>query len=925
MDEIVTIVVILVLLIPATLIYLVVALSRLKTRVTTLEAMQAATPAPATPRAEKPAPPAKAADTARPAPWSKAKPFVPPPPASSEEPAAPTPEPQPTAPAAARSNAQTKVSKSAPPQAPEESPQMNFVVRKNLFSRLVDWVTNNWFYAIAAVSLALAGLFFVQYGIENGFLSPAVRITLAIAFGVALIGGGEYIRRRFGAGEDDSTAYLPETFSGAGIVAIFGGIVSARLLYGLIGPEVAFAGLFATALIAMVLGWFNGPFLAAVGVVGGMIAPFVIGGSSDNADWLYGYFAAITLLGLGIDTIRRWAWVSVVTLVAAYAAGNLVALSVVSTTGIPQALYLTALAVMAIAIPARSIWPNHDGKMVLRLLIGNRFTGWPEFPTRLSFGALLASSTLLAFLADQGWTQFWVAAAALGFLTVAMITWARNARALQDQTVIPALALLLTIDLFAPSSGMIGINPNSITWMIGLGIVVSALAGWRSLAENETAVFWGAGAALFAPILAIVLELTWFPDGKIGANIWALHVIAVAALMVFLAERFARKDGPENRLRLALATISALATIAFACALVLNSAALTVALAAVIIAGAWMDRRFDLPLMSYFVTVGVVVVGFRLIGDPGISWAQEAPILEVIAAFGGSLVALVGSLILLEPRERADTKIMLDSASWSVGGAFLSLLFYRAIAAYAGAAQTDSHWALSLTATVWIGVALAQLQRLPIGGQLRLVRLGLAGLFGVLAGIYLLGAVFPANPILNGGEVILGPVIVNTLMVAYLFPALVLMAGAMRIKSLPLSISLLLKIGAVALSAMWLGLTIRHFWQGAEGMASGTVTQPELYSYTLALLVVGAAVFYQAIARSSKVLRRAGLAVIGLAVAKAFLIDISGLGGLIRVFAFLGLGLLLAALAWLDRWGQMQNRNRAEQPGEGPAPEPLDG
>jgi|TARA_B110000967_G_scaffold183732_1_gene202618 uncharacterized membrane protein len=80
------------------------------------------------------------------------------------------------------------------------------------------------------------------------------------------------------------------------------------------------------------------------------------------------------------------------------------------------------------------------------------------------------------------------------------------------------------------------------------------------------------------------------------------------------------------------------------------------------------------------------------------------------------------------------------------------------------------------------------------------------------------------------------------------------------------------------------------------------VGQPELYSHTVALLTVGAGLFYQSLARSSVMLRKAGLLVIGLAVAKVFMIDIGSLGGLIRVFSLLFLGLALAALAWLNRW-----------------------
>jgi uncharacterized membrane protein len=51
---------------------------------------------------------------------------------------------------------------------------------------------------VSAFSLALAGMFLVQYGIEAGLLPPVVRVMLALLFGAALIVAGEAIRRRTG-------------------------------------------------------------------------------------------------------------------------------------------------------------------------------------------------------------------------------------------------------------------------------------------------------------------------------------------------------------------------------------------------------------------------------------------------------------------------------------------------------------------------------------------------------------------------------------------------------------------------------------------------------------------------------------------------------------------------------------------------------
>jgi uncharacterized membrane protein len=44
------------------------------------------------------------------------------------------------------------------------------------------------------------------------------------------------------------------------------------------------------------------------------------------------------------------------------------------------------------------------------------------------------------------------------------------------------------------------------------------------------------------------------------------------------------------------------------------------------------------------------------------------------------------------------------------------------------------------------------------------------------------------------------------------------------------------------------------------------------------------------------------MGIIGVAIAKVFLVDAAGLTGLLRVVSFLGLGLVLAGLAWLNRW-----------------------
>ncbi|WP_424832817.1 DUF2339 domain-containing protein [Ruegeria sp.] len=801
------------------------------------------------------------------------------------------------------------------------------VLRQDRFAALGAWMRDSWFYAVSALSLALAGIFLVQYGVENGLLPPSARVLAALAFGVVLIIAGEIVRRRFGDGESSATAYLPSVFSGAGLVTLFGGVLAARQLYGLIGAEAALVGMVVIALAGLILGWFHGPLLAAVGLIGGFAAPFVVGGSSEDPSWLYGYFLMLAILGLGIDTVRRWAWISVLTLLAAYTSTFLLVVSSPST----EPAYLTCVSVVAliaIAIPVRRVWPNHDGTMILEIVQRKKGDPWPEFPTRLAFGAVAVSSAILSLFWANSVAEFWLVVTLLTALTLAVMVWAENARALQDITLFPALGLVWFVFAHGVNGGPVerifantyaetveADTPFVITILVAIGLVISGLAAWRSLRAPNYKAIWAGAAAVFAPAMAIALEIGWRPAIVIGAYPWALHAIVLGAFMVVLAERFSRADGPD-RMRPALAALSALSCLAFACVIVLSSAALTIALVATVIVAAALDRKFTLPPMTWFIWVGVFTVTVRLVLNPGLDWADTAPVSELALVYGGATLGFLIAWWQLRPLTRPVAALLLESAAWATGGILLSLLLLRWLEGFGEGGAKDSHWGLGLLSVIWLLLAYAQVQRFELGGKLNYARYLLAAFFAAHGIARLAQALTDANPLLvPNTDPVLGLPVVNTLAVAYLLPALAMAMSAWRLPLMPVRLRQVSFGAAGILATIWLGLMIRHFWQGSAGMYEGNgVTQPELYTYTLTLLVIGGALFYQSLARHSDLMRKAGLAVIGLAVAKVFLIDIAGLGGLIRVFSLLALGLALAGLAWLNRWAMLRHSPQGSEP-----------
>lgn len=845
------------------------------------------------------------------------------PPAAATPPVEPQPGlPEPTASPwqrAMAAHAAAKVDAAKDTAAPvDAAPDQNrpIVLTADRLAKLTAWLRDNWVYAVSALSLALAGVFFVQYGIEKGLLPPAVRVAFAMLFGAALIVVGEWMRRKHGDDTAANTAYLPSVFAGAGLVSIFAAIIAARQMYGLIGQEVAFVGLVLTAILAIVLGWFYGPLLAATGLIGAALAPMVVGGNSTNTDWLYGYFTLIAATGLAIDAIRRWAWVSVLALAIGYGCGFLILSAGAAPSG--WTATLTILALLAASLPLLQAIPRHDGPATLEAAV-LRNGIWPSFPTRLAAGAMLATTLgLLALDADTALDGM-VVYAALTLLATAYLLWADKARGLIDLALLPMVAFLIRLALDAVStaplmwefaSQAIALRPAetaapyTVTVLLGLATLISGAAALRARGTLYPSLF-ALAASLVAPLAAVVLELLWHPAQTLGDGPWALHIMALAALMTVFAITFAKTD-PTKRSS-AYATLSALSLIALSLFLLTTQSALTLALAALVLAAAWLDRRFKLPEMAWFIQLGCAVIGYRLTVDPGFAAALSAPLPQVWIAYAGTVATLTAAWLTLAPLPRPAAKAVLESAALGATALFANVLITRWLQ---GSDTTPnwigSHWGATLNALPWLILMLTQLYRLQIPGPMRHLRQAIAALAALFSGGALALAAGPFNPLFAWGaenttSLTKGPLILDSLALAYALPGAMLLAAAYKMAWLHRTLRLALLAAGTALVALYTGLEIRRFWQGDYLGAPG-VTQGELYSYTIAMMLLGAGLLYQAIAKRSALLRRIAMGVIALTVAKVFLLDASGLTGLTRVFSFLGLGLSLAGLAWLNRW-----------------------
>jgi uncharacterized membrane protein len=787
-----------------------------------------------------------------------------------------------------------------------------------------EWVRQNWVYLVSAASLALAGVFFVQYGVEAGLLPPVARVAAGIVFGAGLIAAGEAMRRR--VGDAGAARYLPQVFSGAGLVSAFASVVAARLMYGLIGPEATFAALAMLAVGAVLLGWRNGPLLVAVGLIGAAAAPLLTGGGREAAPWLYAHYGLVASIGLAVDAFRRWGWVSALALALGYVGAALMFAAGAGAPGL--AVLLAAMPCLAALLPGKALFPEHPGTpLLLALWRRGRAGGWPDVPVRLAFGAMAVSVPALVALGQRPTPEALLALALLGGLALVFLTWAERARALEDLPFLPAAGALAVIGLAGwngwplmadYAAAVIGARmpesapPLTVSAILGGAALVSAAFARRALAARDgaapMALAQGMAAALVAPMAAAVFEMLWAPAPVLGPYPWALHAMALAAGATWLALRFARHDAPRLQ-RAAHAALAALSLVALALFVLTTKAALTLALSVLLVVAAVLDRRFRLPEMGAFIQLGILVLTWRLLVDPGLDWALDAALSQVLAAHGGAIAAALAAWWHLRGLDRPATRAALGAAAMVFAAMLANVLAGRVL----DGREADTHWALSLQALPWLLVALAQASlagRAPGDTRatrwLRRARWALAAIAGLVAATALALAVSLRNPLfawspeIVGGRVI-GPPVFDSLAIAYLVPGLVLAAAGLWAPGFGMVVRRLCVGAGAAFAALYAGLEIRRLWQGPF-IGGPDVLQGELYSYTLAMLVTGAVMLVQAHRRRRVGLRRAAMAVIALTVAKVFLIDISGLSGLVRVASFLGLGLSLAALAWLNRW-----------------------
>jgi len=761
-----------------------------------------------------------------------------------------------------------EVTDSAPP--PPEPAPLPADVPSSQRPDLIRALKDNWMVWLGGLSVGLAGIFMVSHSITAGLIGPAQQLMFALLTGLALHAGAEYLRSS-NRGANQVFAAL----AGGGSITLYAALLAGVHHYGLIGPKMGLFGLALVSIGTMLLALFHGPLLAVMGLSGAYLVPLLIGGDDGSLAFVLSYSFLITVSSLMLMryVYRDWLWYA--TLAGAFLWWLVTASGAV--IGPSTAWYIAGLFVVFAVVPTLAgLALPHLREALLSLLVlwGLSLIGQPgEGPFFWNWLLILPAAALVPQSRGALWFLPWgaVLVSALGWLGYAGRSGADGVYLTQ----------------MAPAH-----QGGFLSYLIVATILCVALGLWHWVRQRDRR-RW-ASFTLLSPLVWAVIGWLLI-HGHQTSPMWSVAMLMIGGgygLIAWKLESLERYRGG-----VVWAVLAAHISYSLAAVMIAREASLTLALSAQFVSLAWLARRYQMPELYLLLKAALALVVARLTFNP---WLQDydAGLHWSLWTYGGATL-FAGIATWLAGRDRA-IRPWLEGATLHLLVLFLGAemrywlyegdIFAREYSFTEAAINTLLWGALSVTYTVRAGASesLEWLYRLFSRVLITLSSLS----YLILLTLH--------NPWWGAGNISDTP-IVNMLLFAYGGPVLLALAVSRFPSLAPRFWSLCV---AAAGFLLFTALEIRQLWQGSDMGLSFGVSEGELYSYSVVSLFYAIGAIIYSTRRGNTVLYKAGMALLGLVIAKIFLIDMAGLQGLWRVAAFMGLGLALLGLAWMYRRAQ---------------------
>ncbi|HEY6836007.1 MAG TPA: DUF2339 domain-containing protein [Gaiellaceae bacterium] len=752
--------------------------------------------------------------------------------------------------------------------------------------------------AIAGGAVTLLGVVLLfALAVNRGWIGPWERCGIGALASCVVFAGGLWLRRRYGQ------TYAALAAVGAGIAGAYATLLAAAALYHLL-PAVAalaVAGGIAAVGVVTAIAW-SSQIVAGLGLIGAMLVP--LGVVFDAGVTVLGTgFVAIMVVATGVVALRlRWWYLLTAGVLAS--APQIVALVWRSETGSRKVIALAAifwLVYLGLAIarqlPSRlpleplaaSLAVFSAGLAYISCfhLFDGRAEGYGLLVVAVTYGA--ACSVFLARRAERdlrsllfglGLAVGAVAIADLLSGSALAVAWSAEAAVLAwlansireprfELGAIAYLALATTHVLWfdAPLNRLFveAAHPGEGAIPAAAAALAAAIAAWYSPRLKEE-LAWTAGTLATYAVSLGLLELFPFHWGAIPVStLWALE----AAVLLVLGVR-----GGAIVLALVLAKVYVYdlgwlhEPIGFYSAL---------AVGAIVLVGGYLGGK----ARRSRVAIVCVVAGADLLCIAVTGLLDGIPEGGTLLGLGACLAVLAASVL--------RTRRLLATWLWATG----LVIVLAAWDDLLGGTPLVLAWAATGTLVAWFATRTGE-RRLRIAAE---ATIGLT-LLRTLVEVAPPRDFFVAGPHPGGGVLALTALAVAATVLAFfarsaaeLKPPRKRSARAAHRFDLAARRAAPWIAGILAVEAVSLGILQVSQWLG-----SGSVHLDFQHGQTAVSAFWGAmglAALYLGLTRASKRLRRAGLAIFALSLAKIFLYDLSQLSSITRALSFLAVGAVL--------------------------------
>ena len=752
---------------------------------------------------------------------------------------------------------------------------------------------------LGAVALALAGFFLVKYSIEVGLLSPAVRVTLGIIFGIGLLYAGNKVRIRPGFANG---VRIAQALSGAGIAVLYASFYAATSLYDLIPALAGFAGLAIVTASAVALSVWHGRPIALLGLMGGFLTPALVISPHPQASILFIY-VFLVLAGLMV-VIRHKGWWPL---------------------GIPAVL--GAFSWVPIWLYGEHLMPGDTLWLGLFLLASEaavviaskrqyekdcaRMADLSTVTSALNYLALCGATVLMGSTAARGgfgameWCLFGLLAAG----GIALAHSNQKLYCIAPWTSAAVCSVMLATWQYSTA--------QEFALVLGIFAAFHTAGAYFLQSRSRDPLIWAVLTGLAGPgyYLIAYFKIHFNPLYADTPLLWGILALTLASIGTYVLLNLVKHvpaEYPRKQHLLAIyaGVVAIFLSIGFT--IELKREFLSVAMAAEVLAVAWINSKVDIRALRWIGALIACVFGFLLIPqlllvvqlaafslvEAKLYLQESIPIVNwpVFQLGLPALCFMTGSYLL---RSEKDDRLVFSLEAAAIGlfgimGYYLTrhvfhmdqnVLFVKP--GFVERGVITNIFFIYGVACLWAGKRFERRAILLGGLVLSGIALFRIGYFDLI--LY--------NPVWSAQHVGELPIL-NGLLLPYGLPIFWIWIG---IKEFPrfrntewniYGYGLMLLLAFVLVS-----MEVRQLFHGTrlDMIATGSA---EIYTYSVVWLIFGIGLLFLGALRDDKMIRVASLPVILLTIAKVFLYDVSALPGLWRVFSFFCLGLCLLSTSW---------------------------